>query len=134
MISKGFKHTAETKEKIRQKLKGRKLSVETRKKMSISKTGHSFWGKRNYKMSEEAKNNIRNGINNKRYTEDYAKKLSVTKLGTANPQSKLTIDQVLEIRKLYDTGNWTHQAIADKFKVKRTTISDIINRRTWNHI
>lgn len=134
MPPKGFKHSEETKEKIRQKLKGKKMSEETKNKMSISRIGHPFWGKKDYIMSDKAKENIRQGINEKRYTEEYAQKLSDTKKGTKNHQSKLTEKQVIEIRNLHKTGQWSHQAIADRYNVKRPTISDIINKRTWKHI
>lgn len=134
MMKKGFKHSLETKDKISQSLQGREISDETKRKMSLSQIGHVFKGKRNYKMSEVAKDNIRNGIKEKRYNKEYAQKLSKTKNGSLNHQSKLSESQVIEIRNLHETGNWTHQALADKFNIKRPTVSDIINRRTWKHI
>jgi DNA-binding XRE family transcriptional regulator len=102
--------------------------------MSKSQKGHSFRGKRNYTMTKQAKENIRNGINEKRYSEEYALKLSKNKLGSKNPQVKLSVEQVLAIRKLYESNDWTQQALADRYEVKRTTIADIVNRRTWKHI
>ena len=45
---------------------------------------------------------------------------------------KLTEDQVREIRKLY--GKFSHQQIADIFKVNRKTIGNIINRVNWKHV
>lgn len=48
--------------------------------------------------------------------------------------SKLTIDLVLEIRKLYDSGNHTNQEIANKYNVSRSNIYQIGKRLTWKHI
>jgi hypothetical protein len=48
--------------------------------------------------------------------------------------SKLTTEQVLKIRKLYQSGNLTLTKLGDKFGVAHNTIGDIIRRRTWKHI
>lgn len=90
--------------------------------------------KRNFKLSETAKANIREGIRKNRYTEEYAKKLSVTKQGTKNPFARLTEAEVVVIRELFATGKWSHQALAERYNVARTTISDILHRRTWKHL
>lgn len=130
----GSKLPEETKRKISASLKGRKLSIETRMKMAAARKGHPFLGKRNYKMSDEAKNNIRKGIIEKRNTEAYIKKLSERKRGSLNPRVKLTETDVKEIRRIYATGKLSQQKIADLYGVHRSTIADIINRRTWTHI
>jgi hypothetical protein len=46
----------------------------------------------------------------------------------------LSITQVHEINKLYRTGNYTQQELASRFKVDQTTISDILNGRSWADI
>ncbi|WP_336786575.1 hypothetical protein [Paenibacillus sp. MMO-177] len=46
--------------------------------------------------------------------------------------TKLTEDQVRAIRAEYVKGNG--KALAAKYGVKQPTISDIVTRRTWNHI
>jgi len=48
--------------------------------------------------------------------------------------SKLTEAQVLEIRKKYKEGNYTHNAIATEYNITRANISYIIRRNTWKHI
>lgn len=53
--------------------------------------------------------------------------------GSKNGNSKLTVEQVLEIRKLYSEG-LTRPKLAKMFNVKYITIYDIITRRTWSHI
>jgi hypothetical protein len=47
--------------------------------------------------------------------------------------SKLTSDQVLEIRKLRSDG-YTHQAIADMYGIGSSSVSLISNRKIWKHI
>lgn len=46
--------------------------------------------------------------------------------------SKLTVEQVLEIRAL--RGLRTHQSIADQYGVGRVAITDIMSGRNWKHI
>lgn len=45
---------------------------------------------------------------------------------------KLTKEGVLEIRKLYATGEWTMKKLGSKFGVSTVNISCVINRKTWN--
>lgn len=54
--------------------------------------------------------------------------------GERNPKSKLTEDNVLDIRELHDTGEWTQREIAEEFDVSRGAIRGVVNRRTWKHI
>jgi hypothetical protein len=48
--------------------------------------------------------------------------------------AKLTSDQVVEIRQLYEQGSITQEALAQRYGVNRTTVRDIINRRNWKHV
>lgn len=134
MRPKGLGHSEETKRKISKSLKGRKLSTETKLRMSAAQKGHSFRGKSNYKMSVESRNNIRLGIKNTRYTEEYAQKLSETKRGSLNPKVRLTETEVKKIRNMYANGGISQQKLADLFGVHRSTIADIVNNRTWQHV
>ena len=61
---KGYKHSEETKTKIRLKLLGRKISPEIRKKMSEVQKGKVFSEERKKRISERMKGN-KNGIGNK---------------------------------------------------------------------
>lgn len=62
--------------------------------------------------------------------------------GTDNGASKLTEEQVLEIRRLYSLGrvgrarkgSMTTYMIADMFNVSSTQVKRIVNRQTWKHI
>lgn len=52
--------------------------------------------------------------------------------GAMNRSSKLTDDQVREMRSLYPTING--KQLAAMFGLKPSSIYDILNRRTWSHI
>jgi len=54
--------------------------------------------------------------------------------GSEHVNSKLNEDQVLEIRKLYKTGDYTKTALGKIFCVSDVNIGDIINRKRWKHI
>jgi len=56
------------------------------------------------------------------------------KKGIKHGRSKLSEDQVLEIRKLYATGDYYQKDLAKIFGVSQTPISFIINRKQWKHI
>jgi len=51
--------------------------------------------------------------------------------GMANPKSKLTENQVLEIR---ERANESKRQLGEEFGVSRTTVSRILLRKIWNHI
>lgn len=56
--------------------------------------------------------------------------------GKEHHNSKLTEDDILEIRKIYVKGSRTLGTIAlgNKFGVDSSVISRIINKKRWNHI
>jgi len=56
------------------------------------------------------------------------------KKGSKVGNSKLTESQVLEIRKLYATGDYYQKDLAKIFDVSRRLIGLIINRKNWKHI
>ena len=45
--------------------------------------------------------------------------------------SKLNNKKAIKIRNMYLSGNYTHQILADKFKVSCTTITHVINNKKW---
>lgn len=54
--------------------------------------------------------------------------------GMYHTMAKLTDADVLAIREHFATGEISHQALADRYNVYRTTIGKIIRRQTWRHI
>ena len=53
--------------------------------------------------------------------------------GESHPQSKLTTEQVIQIRELAKQGFSTN-VIARNFKVSTWNIEEIVKRKTWTHI
>ena len=92
--------------------KGKKLSEETKQKISIARKGK--------KLSEEHKARIKASRPiNFEHSTDAKKKIAESK-------RKFTNEQVLEIRQLYTSG-LSHQKLADMYKVQRHTIGRVIN-------
>ena len=54
--------------------------------------------------------------------------------GTDNPKAKIGESEVRKIRRLYDSGELSQQAIADQFGLTQTTVSRIVLRQLWAHI
>lgn len=54
--------------------------------------------------------------------------------GENNGMSKVTEQDVLEIRELYNTGLYTHQEIADMYGLSKTNAGDIIRRKIWKTV
>lgn len=57
-----------------------------------------------------------------------------TAKGSANSQSKLSEKEVIAIRDLYQTGEFTQAHIARIFGVSPQTIGHLINNRYWKHV
>ncbi|WP_064199018.1 hypothetical protein [Brevibacillus brevis] len=133
MPPKGFKHRSETIKKMSLKLTGRKRSLQSRIKQSLTLKGHKFWGKSGHKITGQALQNMRDGWK-KRYTPEYAQKLSLSQLGEKNNKAVLNEFKVREIRRKYCSGEYSQQSLASEYGVKRPTIADIVNKRTWTHI
>lgn len=54
--------------------------------------------------------------------------------GQDSPTSKLQDEQVMEIRRLYRSGNHTTDSLAELFGVTRACISAIVRNITWTHL
>lgn len=54
-----------------------------------------------------------------------------TSRGERRHNSKLTEEDVLDIRDMYATGKWTYRELADEFDVAKSLISGIVHGRTW---
>lgn len=53
--------------------------------------------------------------------------------GENHPRAKLTNEQVIEIRKLYNAG-FSNKLIARNFKISTWNVEEIGKRRTWTHL
>ena len=106
----GRKHSKATKEKMRKAATGRFPTDETKEKLSKSATGRKFSDETKRKLSE-----MRKG------------KLS----GEKNPGSKLTKEQVNQMRVLRDTENITYKELGNLFGVHLETARRAILGKTW---
>lgn len=58
----------------------------------------------------------------------------LTLKGKKNGSSKLTDDNVREIRKLWATGLWLQRMLAERFGVTKTAVGFVVNNKTWKHV
>ena len=63
----------------------------------------------------------------------YKNKIS-TNMGETHKLSKLTENNVLEIRKLHKEGKINQGELSRKYKVSRKVIYDVIKNNTWKHL
>jgi hypothetical protein len=54
--------------------------------------------------------------------------------GESVSSHKLKEKDIILIRSLYSTGNWTYPQLSNKFSVTSNTIYRIVTRRIWKHI
>lgn len=127
------KHLSEeTKRKIGDKnrinMTGRKLSDETRKKMSESQK------RRKYSESElEYRREFSRKLNTGRVRSDETKE-KLRKINQENPPSaKITADDVRAIRQKKSEG-CTLAELANIYNTSSCYISSIVNRRRWAHV
>jgi len=57
-----------------------------------------------------------------------------TPRGEQHGESKLTANDVREIRRLYARGQYTQRDLAQRFSVSKSLISAIIRRHVWKHV
>jgi len=54
--------------------------------------------------------------------------------GSQHHRSKVTEEQVKEVRRLYETGEHTQAQLAASIGITQTQISNIVRRRVWKHV
>lgn len=54
--------------------------------------------------------------------------------GETHGNSKLTEKQVITIRKMFDTGDFSQTEIGRKFDLTRHQIGNIVNKKQWRHV
>ena len=130
---KGRKHSPEAIEKIRQASTGRVNSLETRRKISLANKGRTVSPEGRKRMSDAKKGYIPacasmppSPEGRKRISE-YAK----TRTGHKNPNSRLTPEQVENIRKDFENSELTNGKIAERYGVSISTIKRIKNGTTY---
>lgn len=71
----------------------------------------------------EVKDNVQDAANKQRHAH-----------GENNGQSKLTEDQVKEIRQFFIEGKYTKKQLTKVFCISRSVIHDIVTYNSWKHI
>lgn len=135
-ISRGRKHTEETKLKMSNNnyWRGKTLSIEHKMKMSITKKknykkeNHGMYGKYH---SEKTKNKISITLTGNCLTEECKKKLSIANKGSKNASAKLNEFQRRIIRRLCDGTSMRNPEIAEYFPVSSSHISNLRANRIW---
>jgi group I intron endonuclease len=153
----GFKHTEETKQKLSELNKGKKSiwygkkhTEETKRKISESNMGKHISSEKERlrlsklhkgkKLSQEQKDRMseshkgeKNHFYGKRHSQETKEKISKNHCdvgGDNNPKSKLTWQQVREIRKKYN-NNYKLIQLAKEYGVTSMNIKYIIQYKTW---
>lgn len=54
-------------------------------------------------------------------------------LGSKHPNAKLLENDVLELRRLRESGS-TYKSLAERFGISKSTVADIVSRKNWRHI
>lgn len=54
--------------------------------------------------------------------------------GSAHGRSKLSADQVVGIKKLYSSGEYSYRKLGKMFGVDGKSIADIVNGLNWTHL
>ena len=62
------------------------------------------------------------------------KKRTGVSIGSANKATKLSEEDVLEIRRCYDGSYGCIKKIGDRFKISRNGVMRIVNREYWTHL
>jgi len=143
----GKTHTPETRKRISEATKGRKLygekngmfgkthTKEAKEKMSktFQEKGHPWLGR---KHSEETKAKMSKNARKRIVSYSTRLKKSDQQKGEKNINSKISEEQVLKIRELYklNPDKYSQKNLADLFGIKQAAISKIITRRTWKHV
>ena len=54
--------------------------------------------------------------------------------GSGNKNSKLTEEEVTQMRKEYETGKFTYKKLAEKYSVGITLVGYIVKNQVWKHV
>ncbi len=128
--------TEEHKQNISKGNKGLPKSKKHRE--NISKNHHNVSGKNNPMYgrthTDEIKQFMKELNTGRITTEEQKIKMSIKSRGEGNPNSKLTKEQVIEIRRLYHEEGVFQNELAKKFNVNQPCIYKIVNYKTWRSI
>ena len=132
-VMRGRTHSDESKRKMSEsrsgenhRMFGKHHSDETKRKISESQIGKTH--------SDETKRKISESQIGKTHSEETKRKISESQSGEGCYNSKLTEKDVLEIREMYASEEYTQAELAEMFDCAQANISSIVNRISWKHI
>ncbi|WP_204236170.1 NUMOD4 motif-containing HNH endonuclease [Mammaliicoccus sciuri] len=118
--------------------KGRPVVSLCKNRKKYTKHTHSlvalaFIGERpeGYDVCHIDGNVLNNKLSNIRFDTRSQNQIDIYRYGNKSSSGKLSVDKVLEIRRLYSTGNYKQIELAKKFNVGQDNISLIVNRKTF---
>lgn len=103
--------------------RGKRHSEESRKKISKANLGRVF--------SSETRNRMRQANLGKILSDEHKEKIRKSNSGENGSGSKLTLDDVKEIRDLYSTGKHSYREIGGMYSITGTNVYYIVKNKTW---
>lgn len=85
-----------------------------------------------YDVCHKDGDSTNNKLSNLRYDTRQQNNIDVYRYGSKVTVGKLSIEQVLEIRKLYATGNYSQRKLAKMFPVNQSSIGGIVRREKFS--
>lgn len=85
------------------------------------------------KHSKETRAKIGSWHKGKTISDEQKQKISLTSRGNNNPRANLSDIEVIEIRRLWDSGV-SPKEISKKFNTPKSSINNIISNYTWKHL
>lgn len=134
----GKKHTDEARERIsasrigKPTFLGKKHTEEAKEKIAASKIGNKVWLGKTH--TEETKAKIGAASKGRKHDEESLNKIKAASTGVNNPRSKLTEQQVREIKSKYVKGVYDSIKLAAEYGVSSGLIRGIVSGKVWSHI
>lgn len=131
----GKPRSEETKRKISEVQKGKTIPQETRDKISKTLKGRPSPMK-GRKASKETREKMSKSLKGIKKSEEWKRKIGEAQRGADNHASKLTEEQVVEIKKelFSKEKSRTQTAIAKEYGVSSVIISQIKTGKRWSHV
>lgn len=133
-VPRGWNHSEETKQRLREQKLGTKASEETRQKMSIAATGNQ--NGLGYRHSEEAKEKITQALIGHTVKDETREKMRQTQLGRTPHEN--TLSRIMETRRPVIANGIEYSSVADAaraFGVATNTIQHRLksaNFQNWH--
>jgi group I intron endonuclease len=108
---------------------GKPLKEEVKDKLSVALSGENnpFYGKHHSEKTIKL-------LQNKEISDEQKKYLSEINSGEKHPHAKFTDQDVIKMRHMFATGEYSQTELAKIFNTKPNVVSQIVNRVRWKHI